>query len=294
MHDLRNNLPLLYDFYIVAKANSFSKAAEENYVSQSNLSRNVKKLEEILGLELISRNNRGINLTTDGTKLYKQLDEMFINFSKYNDIEKENLNGTITIGTTRNIADNILSDYLITFHKQYPNIKIKIVIDNASNLNEYLMNHKIDILIDYLPHINFSEKLDITVKTIGQFKTCFACSKRTYENGLNKITSLTELLNYNLVIPGSSRRRQLLDEIFQKNQIMVNPVMEMPDSKLMIKLVEKGDFIGYFIEDELKESTLVKLNIKESLPVNTIGIIYPKNTINEISKKFIKIVLDNC
>ena len=105
---------------------SFSKAALENYVSQSNLSRNVKKLEDILGLELISRNNRGISLTTDGIKLYKQLDQMFINFNT--PLDKENLSGTIIIGTTRNIADNSRrNEDLEIMCKLWPSFIAKII-----------------------------------------------------------------------------------------------------------------------------------------------------------------------
>ena len=48
MIDLRNDLPLFYDFYIVAKENSFSLAAVKNNISQPNLSRNVKTLESKL------------------------------------------------------------------------------------------------------------------------------------------------------------------------------------------------------------------------------------------------------
>ncbi len=294
MHDLRNNLSALYDFYIVAKANSFSKAAEDNYVSQSNLSRSVKNLESIMDLELISRGSKGISLTNDGEKLYKTLDEMFANFDKYNSIDNQIINGIITIGTTRNIADNLLPKYLLRFNELYPNVEVKIIIDNASNLNEYLVNHKIDILLDYLPHINFSEKLELEVKSIGNFNTCFACSKEMYESGLKNINSVAELNNYNLIIPGSSRRRQLLDEMLQSNNISLNPKMEMPDSKLMIELVRERGYIGYFIEDEIKDSGLIKLNLHEKLPVNHIGIIYPKNIMNKITKEFVNVVLENC
>lgn len=295
MNDIRNNLPLLYDFYIVVKEKSFSKAAEKNYVSQSNLSRNVQKLENILGLKLIYSNNKGIELTLDGEKLYKQTDAMFSTIG--NDPFYENqdeITGNITIGTTRNIADNKLIEYLICYNKRYPKVKINILIDNAKNLNEYLMQHKIDVLIDYLPHINYSEKLDIEVKAIGEFQTCFACSKDFYEKEAFKIKELKDLNNFHLLIPGKSRRRQLLDEVLQRNNIALNPIMELPDSKLMIDLVLKSNSIGYFIRDEIEKEDLTELSLKESMPVNSIGIIYPKYTINKLTKEFVDVVLEEC
>jgi len=293
MHDLRNNLPMLYDFYIVAKAGSVSKAADENFVSQPNLSRSIKNLEGTLGLELIISNNKGIKLTSDGIELYKKLDDMFSNISKYN-MDDVNLTGTLAIGTTRNIADNRLSKYLLMFNKTYPNVKIKIFTDSASNLNTFLAQHKIDVLIDYLPNINFSESLNLEIKAIEEFNTCFACSEDFYERCGKNIRKLSELNDYNLLIPGSSRRKQMLDRVLQSNNIELNPIMEMPDSKLMADLVNGNDYIGYFVEDEAEHYNLQKLNLDISLPTNSIGLIYRKNTMNKITKNFVEMVLDNC
>lgn len=154
------------------------------------------------------------------------------------------------------------------------------------------MNHKIDVLIDYLPHINYSEKLDLEVRAIGAFQTCFACSKKFLELNSQNIHSIYDLSKYKLVIPGSSRRRQLLDEALQISGIKLNPDVEMPDSKLMIDFVSKNNYIGYFIKDEIIDSDLCELPI-EDLPINSIGIIYPKYTINNISKKFVELVLND-
>ncbi len=257
MNNLRNILPLLYDFYIVATEKSFSKAATNNLVSQSNLSRSVQNLEEELQLKLVNSSNKGIELTLDGENLYKKLDEMFNNYNQFNNSYLGNeITGTLTIGTTRNIADNKLLRYLLAFNEQYPNVKIKLFTDNVLNLNEYLMQHKIDVLIDYLPHINYSEKLETEVIPIGDFQTCFACSKKTYDNIKDTIYSLNDLKKYNLVIPGSSRRRQLLDEVLQLNNIHLDPRILMPDSKLM------ADFVG--LPYQIFPSFYLKTNVKVS------------------------------
>ena len=83
MIEIRNDLPLLYDFFIVAQEKGFSKAAQKNNVSQPNLSRNIKYLEEKLKLILIKRTNKGIELTTDGEELYNKLNKIFGNITDY-------------------------------------------------------------------------------------------------------------------------------------------------------------------------------------------------------------------
>ncbi len=297
MLDIRGNLTLLYDFYIVANAKSFNKAEEISNLSASNLSRSVKKLEENLQVKLINSNNKGFQLTLDGEKLFKQLDSLFNEFNSFidsnindNDI---NLVGSINIGTTRNIADNFLEKYITIFHKQYPNIKIKITIDSASNINKYLLDHKIDVLIDYMQQINFTEKYDLKTLALGRFQTCFASSQDFYNKNGKKIKSINDLKNYDIVIPGASRRRQMLDALLQSKNLELNPICEMPDSKLMADFIKSNDCIGYFIKEEVDSYDLKELNLDEELPKNEIGISYNKNTINNITKKFIESVLNS-
>lgn len=294
--NLKDNFNLYYSFYLVAGEMSFSKAAKKYSLSQSNLSRDVKELEDRLNLMLLNREKKGINsLTADGERWYKCLDKIikeYDNFAKDKN-DSEELSGELIIGTTRNIADNKLSKFLNKFYKKYPNVKMKVFIDSASNLNEFLVSHKIDILLDYLPNINFSKKSEMEITTIDKFETFFACSKNYYNKYSKNINSLKDLEKYKLVIPGSSRRKQMLDEVLQPLNIKLHPIIEMPDSKCMAEFIKENDCIGYFIKEEIEEYDLVPLNLKESMPVNYIGIIYPKNTINNVAKKFAELVIRN-
>ena len=292
--NIRNSLANMYDFYLVAKEKSFTVAAKKYCLAQPNLSKSVQNLEDELHLKLINRSNKGITLTSDGEKLFEQLDKNFNSIESYSkNLFSDELSGNLIIGTTRNIADNKLCKFLNIFSKNYPKVKIKIITDSAKNLNEYLLNHKIDILIDYLPQINFSEKDDMAIKSFDKFNTCFACSKNYYEEIENNIKSLKDLSKYNLVIPGSSRRRQYLDEFLQTYNVKLKPNIEMPDSKLMADFIKQNNYIGYFIEDEAITNDLKILNLKEKMPLNSIGVIYSKSSINNIAKKFVELLLNN-
>ena len=287
MNNFRDLQPLLYDFYLVAKEGGYSNAANKYSLQQSNLSKRVSALEEQLNLKLINSNNKGISLTADGERVYALLEPLYENMNLLN---SEDLIGKLNIGTTRNIADNRLSSYLTEYHKLYSNVKVDIMIDSAGNLNNALENHKIDLLIDYLPHDNSSEQFNFTVRSIASFDTCFACSNEFYEKNNKDIKNLSDLKNYELIIPGSSRRRQFLDEILQSENLELNPIMQMPDSKLMADFVKNNNCIGYFITDEIKDYDLKKLNLEEELPKNSIGIIYPSKTINSVGQKFVELI----
>ena len=55
----------------------------------------------------------------------------------------------------------------------------------------------------------------------------------------------------------------------------------------MINIVEKEEFIGYFIEKEIEKSSLIKLNLKEIMPINSFGVIYSKKRVNKLVEDFI-------
>ena len=59
-------LQQLYYFKETAERGSINKAAEALLMTQPNLSRSIQKLEEVLGLKLFSRDNKGIQLTEEG------------------------------------------------------------------------------------------------------------------------------------------------------------------------------------------------------------------------------------
>ncbi len=290
--DLRNNFGYYHDFYISAKEKSYAEAGRKNNISGSSLTRSVKELESILNLKLVNTNNKGFELTLDGERLFKSLENFFDRINVFTAEElTSNMDVILTIGTTRNISDYALNNYLTKFKRKFPDVKYRIFTDSATNLNDYLLNRKIDVLIDYLPNTNYSEKYDLEIKPISYFTTCFACSKPFYEKNKNKIHSLKDLLKYELVISGNSRRRQMLDEILQKDNITFNPQHLMPDSKLMADFIKANDCIGYFIEDELDTYNLAKIELEEEMPINSIGIIYPKN-INHVTRDFVDMIIN--
>ncbi len=293
MNNFRHILPLLYDYYLVCKEMSYTKAAEKYLLSQSNLSRSIKNLENDLGLILLNRNNKGIVLTSVGKELYNKLDIFFNSFSYDNNkLKNSKLSGTLTIGTTRNIADNKLSKYILKLTKLYPEISVKVWIDNASNLSEMLKKHTIDVLIDYLPFKNDYENKDVIIQKIDSFKTFFACNKNFYEKEKNNIKKISDLNNYNLIIPGSSRRRDILENLLQQVNVKLVAKIQIPDSKLMADLVLNSNYIGYFIEEEINLYNLAKIHLNVETPDNEIGLIYYKSSVSEETSKLIEIILE--
>jgi len=289
--DLRNLLPLYYDFYIVAREGNITQASMIYHIAQPTLSKNIRLLEEEIKIPLFSRNNKGVELTIEGEKLYKRLDSLFCSFSYHDDeVSDEETEGSLIIGVTRNVVDARLGEYLSFFHKKFPKVKIIIDMNSPQMLKHLLITHKIDVLIDYLPNADYFDGSDLIVKVFGKFETCFACSKDFYNS--HDLTNLTvrDLKKYDLVLPGPSRRRQFLDDYLQEKNLVLQSNVEFQDWKYALEFVLRSDSIGYFIKSEIEKTDLISLDVHSELPQVCFGFIYSKNSFNPITSKFIQLI----
>lgn len=70
------NTNRLYEFLVLSKTLSFSKAAESLYISQSVLTKHIKEMENEMGVELFSRSTHGVSLTEAGRTLSREAPEL--------------------------------------------------------------------------------------------------------------------------------------------------------------------------------------------------------------------------
>ncbi len=128
----RGNLDDLLAFVVVARERSFTKAAAQLGVSQSALSHTIRGLEARLGVRLLTRTTRSVSPTQAGERLlqtvgprFDEIDAELAALSEFRDRPA----GTIRLTAIDYVADTILWPKLAGFLRQYPDIKIEIVID---------------------------------------------------------------------------------------------------------------------------------------------------------------------
>src|SRR5260370_2075398 len=130
----RGNLDDLLAFAIVGRERSFTKAAAKLGVSQSALSHTIRGLEERLGLRLLTRTTRSVSPTDAGERLLQTVGPWF----EENEAERAALTelrekpaGTIRITSTEYAADTILWPKLAKVLREYPDIKVEIIIEQG-------------------------------------------------------------------------------------------------------------------------------------------------------------------
>ena len=151
------NLKHLSYFVDISKRESFTKAADDIYVSQSALSKSVKSLEQELNVTLIDRTSKSFNLTEEGRILYVEGEKLlqYIDESQDEIIEKIHQNRRrLRIGVPPVISTVYFSQLLFRFIKQYPNIELEISEVGANIVQNQINAGNIDIGVVILPIIN--------------------------------------------------------------------------------------------------------------------------------------------
>ncbi|MDF2152251.1 LysR substrate-binding domain-containing protein [Vibrio sp. CAU 1672] len=137
----------MYTFSVAAKFLSFTKAAEELFITQGAVSQRIKLLEEQLGFSLFVRMTRRLELTREGVRLQQALNQSFdVIFSELEDIKFNELRGELYIGAAPTFAQSWLLPRLADFQRLYPNLNVKLRV-KASRLD--FQHEPVDIAIYY-------------------------------------------------------------------------------------------------------------------------------------------------
>jgi DNA-binding transcriptional LysR family regulator len=128
----RENFNDILAFLAVAQERSFTRAAAKLGISQSALSHTITGLEARLGLRLLTRTTRSVSPTEAGERLLltvgHRFEEIETELQALSEL-REKPAGTIRITATDYAADTILWPKLAKFLREYPDIKIEIIID---------------------------------------------------------------------------------------------------------------------------------------------------------------------
>lgn len=128
----RQSLDDLTAFLAVARELSFTKASAQLGVSQSALSHTIRKLEERLGVRLLTRTTRSVSSTAAGDRLVRaigpRLEDIDRELIALNEL-RDKPAGTIRISAGEHSADTVLWPALAKLLPDYPDIRVEIIVD---------------------------------------------------------------------------------------------------------------------------------------------------------------------
>ena len=185
-------------FYYVAKYRNFTRAARVLGNSQPNITRAMNCLEQQVQSTLFIRTNRGVQLTSEGEKLYNYISAAMAQIFAAEEALSESdglLYGNIVIGTSETALNIFLVDQLKSFHQKYPGIRLKIYNYSTPQALEAVRSGKVDFAVVSTP-VETAGPLKVT--SLASFQDILV-GGRTFEHLTGRAVSLSELKEYSLM-----------------------------------------------------------------------------------------------
>ncbi|GIK38957.1 MAG: LysR family transcriptional regulator [Chloroflexota bacterium] len=142
------NFHRLKVFYLVARLESFSRAAEELYTSQPNVSKHVHQLEAELGVSLFHRLGGSIELTEAGRAVYRYAQQVFDQTVELQRTlaELEGLTrGYLRLGASSTPGLYLLPEMIAAFGHHYPGLEMSFSIGNSQQVVDEVLAGKLDL-----------------------------------------------------------------------------------------------------------------------------------------------------
>lgn len=234
-------------FCKTAELLSFSEAARALFITQSTLSQQIKQLENELGTQLFARNTHGVTLTEEGSELLPYARNTI--HTADNCVEhirniKNIMTGTLDIGVTYTFSP-ILTESLLTFMKQYPNIKLNIFYKTMEELMAMLEKRELDFVLAFKPtgqyarissHILFDNHLAAIVA-------------ESHPLAKRKRITLAELQDYGLALPVKGlQARNAFDNMVEGKDYRFNIRIELNEVNILLKIIKESSLVSILSE----------------------------------------------
>lgn len=135
-------------FYAAAKNLSFSKAAQELYITQPAVTRHIRTLEENYDVLLFERQGNRIELTAAGQIMLEHVESILGAYQSlsYDMHQLSNKHvGELRLGASSTIAQYVIAPYLASFLSYFPDVSVSLINGNSREIERALTNHDIDL-----------------------------------------------------------------------------------------------------------------------------------------------------
>jgi len=259
----------LETFVTIVKHNSFSKAAEELFLTQPTISNHIQNLEKELSTLLINRNTKNISLTKAGKILYKHAIEILnkrdIALFSLNDFRGK-IEGILEISASTIPAEYFLPEIICKFNKKYPHVQYHLKKYDTEQVIEKILMGDIDfgIVGGRIEHnkLTYLEIMEDNIVLIAPNNCKF------------QMNSIKSNLLYDIPLifreKGSGTRR-LVEDALLKKDIEINKlkIIAFIENTSTIKEFVRRGLASSFIsakaftpEDELKQIEIEDLDLK--------------------------------
>ena len=287
------NIKILKHFLALAETLHFGRASDECHISISALSRNIRQLEDELGVELFNRDNRTVALTREGQKFVDYARETS---SQWHLIRHEltdnssQLKGEISLYSSVTASYSFFYDLLSRFRIAQPGIEIKLRTGDPEHAIAHILDGKEDITIAARP-ANLPRGLVFNPIAISPLLFIAPLEQQLPNVPTTAPSSAQEWANIPMILSESGVSRTHVDEWFNKQNITPKIYAQVTGNEAIVSMVSLGFGIGVVPKIVLDNSPLVDrikvLDVQPELAPYDIGLFaLKKNLKNPMVEAF--------
>lgn len=229
----------LLAFRAVAELGNFRRAAEAVHVSQPAFSRRIDKLEQALGVKLLDRTTRRVNLTAVGRdfarKVQVWLDDLDATLLAVRGVAASRM-GEVKIACVPSTVYYYLSRVIGRYRETYPKVRIRIVDAGANQVLEAVSRGEADFGLNFIG----SQEPDIEFQPLLEERFVAAC-RRDHPLARRRSVSWRELGALDFIAVGkASGNRLLLDQALAGVSGLPEAIYETQHVTTQLGLVEAG------------------------------------------------------
>lgn len=235
----------------IYRVRSFSKAAEEHFISQPSISNAIQKLENELGVTLIDRNAKPLDFTPEGIHFMGHVQIILDAVRNAEEDMAELVHASsqeFQIAIHSTIGDQVLTKIFLDFHDKYPKCSLALIEMSNQLMLEKLITEEIDVAYTLIP-----DDIDLTLYETIPLQNCELHALLPKRHALEQYDriSLSMLKNERVItFPKDTLIYNKLVHEFNKLQIMPQ-IRTQQNIRILQNLVEQNYGISFVTVDNL-------------------------------------------
>jgi len=243
------NLKQLEYFICIAEEENFTNAAKKMFVSQPNLSKSIRLLENDLGVPLFNRKPRTTTLNRYGKYFYTEIKQALNILENAENVVKEMINpfsGTINLSFIHTLGNTLIPQIISEYQSKFPDVKFNLLQSSTDVLLEDLLSGGADFC--FLMDREFPEGIEYFQLYSEEL---FVVLPKNHPLAYLKKIDLIDLKDENFVsFKLGIGLRNSIDRICNEAGFKPNTVFECQEVGTVVGFVEEG--LGVSLVPNLK------------------------------------------
>jgi DNA-binding transcriptional LysR family regulator len=284
-------------FCDLVETQSFSLAAERNFVTQSAVSQQMRTLEEKFKRRLLERvrGRREIKLTPAGEIFYRECKNMLLAYAQMQEAMRGltgKISGTVRVATVYSIGLHTLPEKVREFMTKFPAAKIDLEYSRTTRVVRDVLNGTVELGIIAFPE----PRRGLTIVPMPSDRLVLICPPE-HEFAERRLIKVKELQGLDFVFfERDVPTRKATDKVLKTHGVVVHKNSEFDNIETIKRAVEVGFGLAIVprtsVTDEVRNHQLAEIDIAGGDEWNrTVGILYRNDrTLSLAAKKFVQLL----